>query len=371
MHFSVNKNVLFSHMQKVSKVSPIRSTMPILNSILFEVKDNNLSLRSSDIEITMSTTFEVNGIEDGSLAIPTRIILDIINEIEEENIEIKVNEEGVINLTAGKGFYEIIGRPGEEFPSIPVITAVSNVEIDNKMLGRMIKKTIIAVSKDELKPSLTGVLFKIKEDEIISVATDGHRLVRTIRKDFSSGGFEGEVIIPTKFLNLLIGYLDKDGVTSLAIGENHVKVELDSTVIYTRIIDEQFPDYDSVIPSNNEKTVIVNVNKLISTLRRVSIFSNKTTHQISFTLHSEVSKISTLDQETRSSADEEIELEYNDEEMMIGYNAEYLREILKNVETEKVIMKLDSPISACIILPEVQKEDENLTMLLMPIRLNE
>jgi len=371
MHFSVSKNVLFSHIQKVAKVSSTKSTMPILNSILFEVEGNNLSLRSSDIEITMVTILNVNGIEDGNLAVPSRIILDIINEIKEENIEIKANSEGVMNLTAGKGFYEIIGRPGEEFPSIPNVIDISNLEIDNKMLGRMIKKTIIAVSRDELKPSLTGVLFQIKKNEIISVATDGHRLVCVNRKDFLSKGFEGEVTIPTKFLNLLIGYLDRDGVTSLVIGENHVKVELDSTIMYTRVIDEKFPDYENVIPLNNEKLVIANVNDLISTLRRVSIFSNKTTHQVSFSISKEISKISTLDQETRSSADEEIELEYNDEEMVIGYNAEYLKEILRNIETEKVIMKLNSPISACIILPEVQKENEVLTMLLMPIRLNE
>ena len=371
MHFSVSKNVLLQHMQKVSKVSLSRSTMPILNSILFEVKGNDLSLRSSDIEITMITTLNVNGIEDGCLAIPTRIILDIINEIEEENIEINADSEGVINLTAGKGSYKIIGRPGEEFPSIPNIVDISNVEIDNKILGRMIKKTIIAVSGDELKPSLTGVLFKIKKDNIISVATDGHRLVCINRKDFSSEGFEGEVIIPTKFLNLLIGYLDRDGVTSLAIGENHVKVELDSTIIYTRIIDEKFPDYENVIPSNNEKFAIANVNDIISTLRRISIFSNKTTHQILFSINKEVSMISTLDQETRSSAEEEIELKYNDEDMVIGYNAEYLREIIRNIDTEKVVMKLNSPISACIILPEVQEENEDLTMILMPIRLNE
>ncbi len=370
MHFSISKNVLLSNMQKVSKVSSTKSTMPILNSILFEVEGNNLSLRSSDIEITMITTFNVNGIENGNLAVPSRIILDILNEIEDENIEIKASSDGVINLTAGKGSYEIIGRPGEEFPSIPVITDISNVEIDNKMLGRMIKKTIIAVSKDELKPSLTGVLFQVKKDGIISVATDGHRLVYINRKDFSSEGFEGDVIIPTKFLNLLIGYLDRDGVTSLAISENHVKVDLDSTIIYTRIIDEKFPDYESVIPLNNERLAIANVNNLISTLRRVSIFSNKTTHQISFLVSKEVSKVSTLDQETRSSAEEEIELEYNDEEMVIGYNAEYLREILRNIETERVIMKLNSPISACIILPKVQQENEDLTMILMPIRLN-
>jgi len=371
MHFSVNKTSLLSNIQKVSKVSPTRSTMPILNSILFDIKENQLTLRSSDIEITMNTTLNVNGTEDGSVALPTRIIYDIINEAEDGEIILLSNSEGVSTLKSGKGIFEIMGRPGDEFPSLPKISNFNNVEIENSTLRRMIQKTLIAVSKDELKPALMGVLFQIKHNEIRTVATDGHRLVCLIRHDFQNKEYEGEVIIPIKFLNLLLGYLDTEGTTLLSISENHIKVELDSTVIYSRIIDEHFPDYESVIPKDNDKTIIIDLNSLLSTIRRVVIFSNKTTHQISLSLNKDISKISTVNQESRTSADEEVDINYSGDEMVVGYNAEYLKDILKNIDTNNVVLNLKSSISACLILPEEQKENEDFTMLLMPIRLNE
>jgi len=371
MQFSVEKHDLLFHLQKVSKVSPTRSTMPILNSILFDVNDNQLSLRSSDIEITINTSITVQGKENGSVALPTRIINDIVNESEEGEITITADSEGISTLKSGKGLFKIMGRPGEEFPSLPKITNFNDVEIDNKTLRRMIQKTLIAVSRDELKPSLMGVLFQIKHNEIRTVSTDGHRLVCVIRQDFSNEEYEGEVIIPVKFLNLLLGYLDAEGTTLLSISENHVKVELDSTVIYSRIIDEHFPDYESVIPKDNDKIVVANVNNLLSTLRRVVIFSNKTTHQISLSLGKEKSKISTVNEESGTAANEEIDVEYTGDDLMVGYNAEYLKDILRNIDTENVQLKLKSSINACLILPEKQEENENLTMLLMPIRLNE
>ena len=371
MQFSIEKKFLLSQIQNVSKVSPVRSTMAILNSIFFEVEGNKLSLRTSDLEITMSTTFKVNGIEDGSVAVPVRVILDLVSEAEEGDINFEANEEGNITLHTGKGVFKVMGRPGEEFPSIPKVVVLNEVKIENKIFRRMIQKSIFAVSKDELKPALLGVLFHFSKKELRAVATDGHRLVRCIRKDYTSNEFDGEVIIPTKFLNLIVGYLTDDGSTSLTIGENHVKVELDSTVIYSRIIDERFPDYESVIPKDNDKTLIADINKLMSTIRRILIFSNKTTHQISFSLSKKVAKISTVDQETMSSADEEIDVDYKGGDIVLGYNGEYVKEILKNVESEKVIIKLKAPISACLVFPEEQEQNEELTMLLMPIRLTE
>ncbi|MCK9560551.1 MAG: DNA polymerase III subunit beta [Candidatus Marinimicrobia bacterium] len=371
MQFSVSKNLLLSHLHKVSKVAPIRSTMPILNSVLFSLKESILTLRASDIEITLSTSFQVNGIEDGNVAVPSRVIYEIVNEVEEGDLNITASEDGAIVITAGKGKYEIMGRPGEEFPDIPSITSKNNIEIESKVLSRMIQKTVIAVSRDELKPSLTGVLFQVRKNELRSVATDGHRLVCLVRKDFSSTEYEREIIVPVKFLNLIYTYLGDDGKVNLIISENHVMMETDSTLILSRIIDERFPDYESVIPSDNDKFLSADVNYLSSVLRRISIFSNKTTHQISMGLNREISKISTVDQESRSSANETLDVNFDGDDLSIGFNAEYLREIVKNVDTKTVSMKLKTPISASLVLPESQLENEELIMLLMPIRLSD
>ncbi len=369
MQFSVSKNVLLSHLQKVSKVAPTRSTMPILNSILFELQGDNLTLRASDFEITISSNIPVNGTVNGLIAIPSRLIYDIVNEVDEGEIYFNAKESGEIEIRAGKGKYEIMGRPGDEFPTLPDINVFNVVEIEKPNLLRLIQKTIIAVSKDELKQALTGVLFQIRKNEIRSVATDGHRLVCLIRKDFISKDFERDIIIPVKFLNLISGYLNEDGKISLSIGENHVKVEADSAVIFTRLIDERFPDYESVIPTDNDKIIKAEVTELVATLRRVAIFANKTTHQISIRLKEGEAAISTVDQESRSAADENIAVEYIGDEILIGFNVDYLREIIRNIDTDKVIIKLKTPVSASLILPEEQKENEEMLMLLMPIRL--
>jgi DNA polymerase-3 subunit beta len=371
MELKVDKQALLNELHKVSKVSPTRSTMPILNSILFEVSDNQLILRSSDIEITMSSVLEIDGIEDGNVAMPTRMVLDIIGAADEGLVVLKASEEGKVEVQLENGVFEIPGRPGEEFPSVPTVKKINAIEINNKILKKLIQKTIIAVSKDELKPALMGVLLQIKPDEIRSVATDGHRLVCQIRKDFKSEDFQGEVIIPTKFLNLLLNYLEEEGSTALTIGENHVKVEIENTTIYSRVIDERFPDYKSVIPQDNDKVVKIGVSGLLSTLRRVSIFSNKTTKQVSFTLDKNLSRVSTVDQETGSAGKESIEIDYSGEKLVVGFNADYLRDILRNVDTESAVMKFKTAITACLIAPESQEENEELVMLLMPIRLSE
>ncbi|HPC35004.1 MAG TPA: DNA polymerase III subunit beta [Candidatus Marinimicrobia bacterium] len=371
MQFSVNQNLLLSNLNKVSRVTPARTTMPILNSILFMLKNSNLTLRASDIEITLSTTFQVNGQEDGSIAVPSRIIQEIVSEIREGELTFVASEEGEIKISAGKGKYKIMGRPGEEFPSLPNITNQSNIVINGKILSRIIQKTVFAVGKDELKPSMTGVLFEVKHNELISVATDGHRLVYINRRDFSSPEYERQIIVPVKFLNLINTYLTDDNNVNLIISENHIMMESNSTLILSRIIDERFPDYESVIPKDNDKLLVADVDYLSTALKRVSIFSNKTTHQISVNLNRETSKISTVDLETMSSADEILDVNYDGEDMAIGFNAEYLREIVRNIDTKQVMVKLKTPVSASLVLPENQEENEELIMLLMPIRLSE
>ncbi|MDD5764863.1 MAG: DNA polymerase III subunit beta [Candidatus Marinimicrobia bacterium] len=369
MQFSVNKNTLLSNIQKVSKVSPARSTMPILNSILFELEQNKLTLRTSDIEITMSTFVEVKGIEDGAIAIPSRMILDIINELDDSDIEIKTDGDACVTVTSSHGVYKIPGRPGDEFPSVPKINLMNYLTVNNKLFSRMIQKSIIAVSKDELRPSLTGVLLQIKEGEIRAVSTDGHRLVCMITREFNNQNFERDVVIPAKFLNLLLGYISNDGETVLGVGENHIRVELDSTVIYSRLIDDKFPDYQSVIPTSNPNIMTAEVNHLSSALKRVGIFTNKATHQVRMTLDGETRKISAENKEQMSSAEEKIEVDYEGDNIEIGFNADYLRELLRNIESPNVLIKLKTNVNACLVLPENQDENEILTMLLMPIRL--
>lgn len=214
------------------------------------------------------------------------------------------------------------------------------------------------------------MLFEFLKNEIRAVSTDSHRLVYIRREDFYTEGYEGKIIIPQKFLTILLGYLDKEGETVVTLGDNHVKVKLGSTVIYSRLIDEQFPDYEQVIPVANDHVVVGDIKELTSALKRSVVLSDRTTHQISITFDPDVSKIDSVDSETRSSSDEKIHLQYDGEQLEIGYNAYYLIDLLKNVETDEVIFKFRDSKGPSLILQSDQKENEEITMLLMPIMLN-
>ncbi len=371
MYLSIQRNILQKNLQQLIKVSPIRSTMPILSSVLFQVEGNILKLMASDIEITMATTIEINNGQDGSVTIPAVTILNLVNEINEPEIVISCSENYEVNLKTNNGIFSIMGKPGEEFPSLPSINTTKNIQISNEIFSRMIRKTIFAVGRDELKPALLGVLFEFNPKEIIAVSTDSHRLVCLKRKDYPSGDITEKIIIPSKFLNILLSYLETDKNTTISLSENHVKVELENTVIFSRLIDENFPNYEKVIPDENKNIVICDVKELIAVLKRCAILSNKSTKQVSINFDKEGSKIDTIDAERRSSSDEKIFMQYEGESITIGYNAEYLIDILKNIETSNVIIKFNNESGPSIFLSEDQNEDEDLTMLLMPIMLNE
>lgn len=371
MRFSVEKSVLHNAIQQVAKIAPARSTLPILNCILFTAQDNQLILRTTDLEITMQTIIPVMTEDEGTVAIPARFISDITSELPETELHFQMDEDLQVELHTEFGDYNIAGKDPDEFPALPSMDGEQTIALENALLSRLIDKAAFAVSRDELKPALTGVLFQFSPTEIRAVATDGHRLVRCIRREASSPDFQGDVIIPTKFLNIVSSNMEGDGETNLQIGENHVRIEFDDSVIYTRIIDERFPDYESVIPTDNEKEVFADIDEMLSTLKRVNIFANKATHQVTLSFQNNKLIVATDNPENNASAQEELNVQYTSDDLTLGFNANYIMDILRHLDTKEAIIKLKSPISAGLIYPSEQKPDEDITMLLMPIRLND
>ena len=237
-------------------------------------------------------------------------------------------------------------------------------------LKQVINKTAFAVSRDDLKPALTGVLFKFSQNNITTVATDGHRLVKYENTNTTVTDQAEDVIVPKKFLNLLSGSLGDEKI-KLSVGENHLTTTVGSDQYFTRIIDEKFPDFDGVIPKDNDKNFNVDRNLLLSAVKRVSIFSNKSTHQIALQLNNKQASVSTEDPEQSTKASEEIKGNYQGDDITVGYNAAYLKDVLSHINSDEVVVQLKSPISAALFLPKEQEKNSNLTMLLMPIRLND
>jgi len=369
MKFTVSKQDFFLVLQKVSNVTPIRSTLPILSSILFTAKDNTLKMRSTDLEITMSASCSVTMEEEGAIAIPSKIIKEITGELPDTQLHFHVENEQVVITTEEGGEYKIMGHPAMEFPTEPIIDDSKVITLQAEKFKRIVEKTGFAVSRDEMKVALNGVLFQFFENELRAVSTDGHRLVKYTLKEFQGAEDTKDIIIPPKFLNLSVSSLKNVDFVTLRIGSNHVMLELQDTTIYSRIIEERFPDYESVIPAENSKKIFVKIDPLLSAVKRVGIFASKNTRQISLSFSHNSALIKAEDIETASTAKESISLEYKGEDFTIGYNSDYLRELIRHIDGDTVEINLKNAMMAGLFFPTEQLPDEEILFLLMPIRL--
>ena len=370
MKISTSKQELQNGLQKIIKATPTRSTLPILSCVYIKTTETKTILRATDLEITIQTEIPVSVEENGSICLPIKTLLDITNELPETRITIS---ESNLNTTIYTDFgkYNLMAKPADEFPKTPQIEKQQEFEISGDIIKNIIKSTFFAISKDELKPALTGVLFRIKEGTITAVSTDGHRLVRYIEKNIKLNKIKGDFIAPRKFLSFLqTQNLNKK--INLILGDNYIAAHLEKDTVITRLIDERFPDYNSVIPNDNIKELKVVKKDFLSAIKRVSIFSNKSTHQVAIKLKEKnVCEILTEDPEKSSKAQESLSVDYNGDDLTIGYNAEYLKDVVSHISTDEVIINFNTSISAALFNPIGKKEKTEVLMLLMPIRLND
>ena len=371
MNFSINKSTLLKTLQILSKVTPTRTTMPILGCALFTEKNNKLNIRTTDLEISISMDCEINNIEKGAIAIPLNKLLEITNAMPECNIDFSISDIGKVKIKCMQGQYTVMGFPSEEFPSDQKIENGTKFSIKGKELINIINNTAYATSNDDLKPVLQGVLFQINEKGFVSVATDGHRLVKYEKKDLQTDDYNGSVIVPGKFLTVLNNQLEEENEASMVIGDNHIQIKLKNGTISSRIIKETYPDYNGVIPVDNTKTLIVDKELFSDAIKRVSIFSNKSSRQVALNITKNNIIITTEDPENITSGKETLDCTYDGDPMTIGYNALYLKEVLQHQSSSEIKIMLKSPLNAGLFLPMEQNENESKTTLLMPIRLND
>jgi len=367
MKFSTSKKELQEALQKLSKATPTRTTLPILNCVLINATNEKTTLRATDLEITIDLEISVSIEEEGSAAVPLKQLYDITSELPETRITIDVDNKNKIEIKTNSGSYDLMGKQKEEFPSTPKINDTKKIKIIGKIFRNIIESTLFAVSKDDLKPSLTGVLFSFNKKGITAVATDGHRLVKMVDQNHKTDNFIGDIVVPKKFLSYLSTHLSDDDIL-LSVGETHMTATINKDTIVSRTINEIFPDYESVIPTDNNKILKTDRESLLGAIKRVSIFSNKSTHQVAFNISKDRFIINTEDPESSSRAKEEIIGSYEGEDITIGYNGDYLKDVISHVSGEEVIIKLNTPISATLFTGT--EEETNKTMLLMPVRLN-
>ena len=368
MKFSTSSIDLQKALAGISGVVPTRSTLPILENLLFELTGNSLRMSATDLEVSMSIRMEVKGEKDGAIAVPARRLIETVRSLPDVPLTFNANpDDNKITLKTQSGTYTLIGQSSTDFPQTPSGMTGKKVKIPANILRMLINRSIFCVSPDELRPAMTGVLFKFSDSELKAVATDGHRLVR-LRSTLSQGGVSQDIIVPAKALHLLAKSTD-DGECVLTVDTKSVLFTVGTTTLTTRLIEETYPNYESVIPLDNDKTLEVNRDETLGAVRRVSLYSSSTTHQIRFAVTKKELTITAVDIDFGGEANETVGCTYDSADLEIGFNSRYIIDVLSHLDSEKVVFKLSNPIRAAIITPSGKSEDD-IMMLVMPMRLN-
>ncbi len=368
MKFTVPQKDFLGILQKLFAVVPSKTTHPILNSILFSLQGDTLSLTTTDLEISLAVSLKVTGEADGELAIPAKRLLDIVKELDEGAVMLQTSKGNQVELRSGSSNFNIPSDPAEQFPELPKINVDTELEMNGDRLKSHIDRLAFAVSSDELRPVLTGVYFEFGESCLTLVATDGHRLVRI--RDEQTGGHQalGSVIVPVKALNLLAKSVSGDTIV-FGMARNHIVFRMGDDVLYSRLIEGKYPAVEGVIPQDNSNILQGNRAGIQRMIKQVSHCANTITRQINLALEENKLTVSAEDSEVGSRGRSEMDVDYNGDSIEIAFNSSYLEQLMKHVGTEDVVMKFGTPDRAALILPEVNAEQEETLMLLMPVRL--
>ena len=366
MDFTIEKETLLSALTTLSKINPTRTTLPILSTVFIKTnEEGKIILRSTDLEVEMEIYIKAKILEQGETCAPVYKLLEIANSITEDTISLNVNETQRMRIKTSTGKYLLMCSKTEEFPDQREFIDEPK-KMSASFLRETIKNTTYACSKDELKPTLNGVLFTFSSTSVTSVATDGHRLVKYVCQQENK---ETEtVLVPQKFLNIVGTGSINTKKALLQIYKDYITIQTDEIKLSSRLISEKFPDYENVIPKEHENETNVKTKNLLSAVRKVSLMSNKTTKQIVLKLSSNKITVSAEDHETGGAATDEIEATTTGKELTIGFNSTLLIEILKHQSSENVVILTSSALSATLFNLVGEKETQTTT-LLMPIRI--
>lgn len=371
MRFIVSTSILLKQLQAISGASSSSTVLPILENFLFEIKDNILTISATDLQTSMVTNLQIEAKEEGRVAMPSKILIETLKTLPDQPVAFSVDTNTLaIEISAGDGKYKLSGENADDFPKIPVVDNISTVNISASTLLEAINKTIFAVSNDELRPAMSGVLVQLAEQSATFVATDAHKLVRYRRTDVSAEK-PTSLILPKKAFSLLKSSLPSDDVNvSIEYNNTNAFFQFGNINLICRLIDERYPDYEAVIPRLNPNKLTVDRSLFLNTLRRVVIFANKTTHQVRLKINGSELNISAEDLDFSNEAHERLSCQFEGEDMEIGFNAKFLVEMLNNLSCEEVVLEMSTPNRAGLLVPAIKEEHEDILMLVMPVMLN-
>lgn len=375
MKFVVSSTELLSHLSAISKVINSKNTLPILDNYLFLLEDNLLTIVASDLESTLITSLELDNTNGtGTIAVPAKLMNETLKEFPEQPLTFQIDPETfAIDIFSQNGKFSIVGQNGEDFPQQPILNeaAASSINVNHSVLLSGINKTLFATADDELRPVMNGIFIELTTEDMKFVASDAHKLVRYKRFD-AKAERDASFILPKKPAALLKSLLPKEEFdVKLEFDEKNAFFTLSNFKLICRLVEGNYPSYNSVIPHNNPNKLIIDRVEFYNTVRRVSVFSNQASNLIRLKLTENQMVVSAQDIDFSISAVERLSCQYEGEDMEIGFKSTFLQEILSNLSASEVKVELSDPTRAGLLLPaDNDHEEENVLMLLMPMMIN-
>ena len=371
MKFIVNSSALLKELQKLNGVISTSNTLPILDNFLFEIEDGKIRMIASDLETTMISEISTESASNGKITIPSKILIDTLKTFSNQPLTFLIDAETKgIEISSENGNYKLAGQDANEFPKIPELSSSSSITLGSSILSNAINKTLFASGNDELRPVMSGVFCELSEEHITFVATDAHKLVKHTRKNINSNS-NSSFILPKKPLSLIKNNIDSESDIAIDFNETNVKFSLENTTLICRLIDGKYPNYDAVIPKENPHKLVINKQELLNSIKRVSIYASKTTHQIRLKVAGSQLQITSEDLDFANKAEERLTCSYEGEDIEIGFNSRFVIDMLNNIGSEQICLEMSAPNRAGIILPlDGQDENEDTLMLVMPVMLN-
>ncbi|MCI1265484.1 MAG: DNA polymerase III subunit beta [Saprospiraceae bacterium] len=365
MKFVASTSALLRQLQIAAGALSANPVIPVLEDFMMTLQGNKLSIAASNLEMTITTDLEVTGQENGKIAIPGKTLLETLKSLPEQPLSFVINSETRgIEITSASGKYKLVGEKSEDFPEIETPSDEDSIEMDSIQIQKGIDKTFFAASNDEMRQSMRGININIDFNHVTFAATDAHKLVKYSFLDVESN-VASSLLLTKKSMLALKGILPRDGKVKIYFGKTKAFFSFDNCLFATRLIEAKFPDFNAVIPTNNQNKMIVNREELISALRRLSIFANKTTNQIVLNIQDKSLTITAQDLDFNNEATEQLSCSFEGEAVNLGLNAKFMLEMLNVIESEQVIFEISLSTKPAIILPSEQNAGEDLLMLMV------
>lgn len=371
MKFIVSSSYLLKQLQVLGNVINSNNTLPILDNFLFELNKSVLSVSASDLETTMSATLEIDSDSKGSVAVPAKLLLEILKTFPEQPLTFTVQDNNTIEISSNSGKYAVAYAAADEFPKSVSLDNPSTTMVPAEVLATAVSKTIFAAGNDDLRPVMSGVFFQFSTDGLTFVATDAHKLVKYSRTDVKASE-TADFIMPKKPLNILKSILGaSDAEIKIEYNAANATFSFDNYVLICRLIDGKYPNYEAVIPKENPNKLLIDRTQFLNSVRRVAIFSNKSTHQIRLKIAGAELNISAEDIDYSNKAEERLTCDYQGDDLQIGFNSKFLLEMLQNLQSDMIMLEMSLPNRAGILTPvDGLEEGEAVTMLVMPVMIN-